>query len=112
MLINKDTKIERVLKQYKKETESNYEVYVEKEFEKASKNLTIKNIKRKTREVRRLLNNESSKEYISNYHLNKLSRAVTDTYKRALPDQYLDSMIESYKEEKRLNEVKVLKKII
>ena len=104
ILVDKNTEYNKMLKQYQTEQEKRNRNYVEKEFEKASKNLTIKNAKRKTKEAQHLINNESAKEYISNYQLNKLSKTLINTYKSELKDEYLDSMVNNYTE-------KVLQKI-
>lgn len=102
ILVNEDTKMKNVAKQYGRLDKIQYKSYVEKEFAKAVKNLNVNNAKRKTREVLRLIKDENGfKKYISAYQLNTLSHALITAYKNTQPDMYLDNMVE---------EAKVLKK--
>lgn len=102
ILVNEKTKMKKVMKQYNKGHEINYSMYVENEFSKAIKNLNIKNVKRKTKEVLRLIEDETGfKKYISDYQMNRLSDALTTLYKSTFDDPYLDGMVE---------EAKILKK--
>lgn len=95
ILLNKNTTIEEVERQYSKSHEMHCISYVSDEFKKAIKNLTIKNAKTKLKEVSRLLN--SFREYVEDYELNSLSKALYYTYKSAKPDEYLDNMVEEAK---------------
>jgi len=98
ILVDKNTKMKDVATQYGKEHKIDYVCYVEKEFAKAIKNLNVKNAKRKTKEVLRLIKDKKGfRKYIRNYQMNKLSSALTNAYKIALPDPYLDSMVEKAK---------------
>ena len=98
MVISENTTLENLKNQYLKLHEMYYKLYIEEEFEKATKNLTIENAKRKLEEVSRLLNdNDGFKKYIAQYELKKLSEALYNAYKINQPDQYLDSMVEEAK---------------
>lgn len=112
ILLNKDTTIEDVESQYSKSHEIHYKLYVENEFKKATKNLAMKNAKRKLKEVSRLLNDVNGfRKYVENYELNELSKALYNTYKSTQPDEYLDGMVEDAKVSIQQEEGKTLRKI-
>jgi len=98
ILVDKKTTMKDVEIQYNKAHEEHYRFYVQNEFKKTVKNLNVKNAKRKTKEVFRLIKDENGfRKYISDYQLSSLSNALYKGYKINQPDPYLDNMVETAK---------------
>lgn len=102
IFVQKNTKEEDVCKQYKRQSDIDYENYTIDVFTKASRKLNVNNVKRKTSQALLCIENQNGfKSYIPNYQLNQLSKEIVNLYKSNIPDSYLDEMVE---------EAKILKK--
>lgn len=98
ILVNAKSKMKDITKQYEYQSQIGYKNYVDQEFNKAVKNLNIKNAKMKTKEVFRLIKDKDGfGKYISTYQLNSLAQAFRNGYKKSLQDSYLDNKIEEVK---------------